>query len=306
MKAIKESRRLGKKADSSKLVSKQIRTLVGTVSLVGLQKVRAENVAKSPLTIRAKENRAKGIITTRPAPITQPSIISKAKIISTKLKTAPSSITGTVSKSLSSAAIAQRNITRLKTQTKQRIKLAQTPIVRQIIQQQTRQRLRVLQRTLQQLRQQQRVRQLARAKVIAKPKLKFPLVPPILIGGKKKIVKKKPVGEPTGKFDVFTRKGGKFRRINKKPLTKSQAQDLGAFRTSQTLRRSFKIVKSTRAGTGTIKDKLKGFFAKNKDIFRPAKRNGNILVEKTKFALSTGREKTDIQKARRLAKRRKK
>ncbi len=130
-------------------------------------------------------------------------------------------------------------------------------------------------------------------------------IPPILLrtrGVPKRIRVRTLVTGRIPKFDVFTRKKGKFLLINKKPLKRTSALDFGASHVARTLRASFFIQPSTRKGLGKVKSGIKGFLNKNANQFRPAKSKAlkGALVEKRKFRLDSSRERRKIQEARKM------
>jgi hypothetical protein len=106
------------------------------------------------------------------------------------------------------------------------------------------------------------------------------------------------------KFDVFTRKKGKFTRISKKPLSRSDALDFGAHHVDTTLRASFLIKPSSRKGIGKIKPRIKGSFSKNIPELRAARsaKLRGALVEKRRFRLDSKSEVGDIKRAKRISK----
>ncbi len=107
-----------------------------------------------------------------------------------------------------------------------------------------------------------------------------------------------------GGFDALTRRFGKIVRINRRPLRRQDARDLGAHRAGTSLRASFIVRRSKLGGKlGKIPKEITGFLKKNRQQFRPAKSKAlaGFLVERRKFRLDSGREKADIKQARRRA-----
>ncbi len=125
---------------------------------------------------------------------------------------------------------------------------------------------------------------------------------PITKEGKKKPLKKTPLGM-MGSFDVFSKKKGKLFRVSKKPFqTRSGARDFGASHVSRTLRASFMVKSSGRANPRKVKPKLRGFFERHRGEFRPSKVNKKIFVEIKQFRLNTKSEVKSIQKAKSIKK----
>lgn len=119
--------------------------------------------------------------------------------------------------------------------------------------------------------------------------------------GKRKRIKTS-ITRKIPKFDVFTYKRGKVKRISSKPFTsKKSALDFGAFQTSKTLRASFFVKPSKRKTVQNIPPSIRGFFGRSSSQFRPSKnpRRTNVFVEKRKFRLNSPSELREIKISRR-------
>jgi len=99
-------------------------------------------------------------------------------------------------------------------------------------------------------------------------------------------------------FDVYVKREGKWIKISRKSLTRTQALKLGAQRVRRTLAASFKIVESPRKTT----KKTKGFFKPSPTVFRSYKivkgrkvPLANTYIQKASKRLSTRGEVKEIQ-----------
>lgn len=91
-------------------------------------------------------------------------------------------------------------------------------------------------------------------------------------------------------YQAQVRRKGKFITLNETPLTKKQAERLARTVTDKTSVRSYRIKKTDRPADKELR--VLGRTQSKK--FRPSKSNKNILVEKSKFAIDTRGEKTQI------------
>jgi hypothetical protein len=126
----------------------------------------------------------------------------------------------------------------------------------------------------------------------------------------KKIIKLKKKKKVEKGFNVFARplkkrkkqKRPKLLKINKKPLRKSRARDLGSFAVDKSLARTFKTKRSKKKPTGRLpKGVPRGYFSRNRKKFRDfrivkGKRKPlkNIFIEKKGRLLDTKPEKKGI------------
>ena len=148
-------------------------------------------------------------------------------------------------------------------------------------------------------------------KIIPVPKLKLKPV-------KKKIKVKKKLPFPISKqgYNVFGKpiKQKKFRRLNKVPLTKAKAKDLGAWLTDHSLARTFKLKQTNKEAQ---KPKLKvpaSYFSKTKHKFRDFRKvkgekiplKNKWIEKKGKFLLDTRAERNKITLLAKLSKLKKK
>ena len=176
-------------------------------------------------------------------------------------------------------------------------------------------------RTAQRTRQAQKLR-LKQSSKLRTTKIKKPVTPniPTRFRGfkipkfefpKRKIIKKSSIKRRKlmSKFDVYARPVGskKFRKINYKGLTKSKAQDLGAYAVDNSLSRTFKVVPKGSKVKNSIRKPVNkplkvaaGYYNKIKKKLRPYRiikgRRKPILsrIEKNKYLLDTSREKRKI------------
>lgn len=93
-------------------------------------------------------------------------------------------------------------------------------------------------------------------------------------------------------FDVITYRGGKPVVLGRN-LPKGKALKLGVDETSGSLRASFKL----QAGGQTSEEDID--FTVPGNIFRPGKRDASRFVQREQFRLSSGRERGEIQSAKR-------
>ena len=144
--------------------------------------------------------------------------------------------------------------------------------------------------------------------------IKKPPIRPFPVGTKSRRLKRTTKKQKL--FDVYARpvKGKKFRKINFQSLTKSRANDYGAFAVDNSLSRTFKVVrKGSKVKNATTKPVNKplnvpvGYYSRSKPKFR----NYRIIkgkrkliqsqIEKTKHLLDTSREKRKITLAKLLS-----
>ena len=163
-----------------------------------------------------------------------------------------------------------------------------------------------------QFRVAQRVALRPRARLITRvrvrPRVKAKLRPIIIPIPAPQLVSIQTIASLKGPFNIVARRRGKIVKLNRFPLTGSQALALGGFKVDNAAIRSFAIVKTT-GKTRTIK--VPRFNAKK---FRRPVGNTKLqkffLVEKTKFAIDTRGEKREITrkglKALRLRRKRRK
>jgi len=206
-----------------------------------------------------------------------------------------------------------------RTRTAQRTIQVQSPRTRTA--QRTRQAQSPRTRTAQRTRQAQKLR-LKQSSKLRTTKIKKPVTPniPTRFRGfkipkfefpKRKIIKKSSIKRRKlmSKFDVYARPVGskKFRKINYKGLTKSKAQDLGAYAVDNSLSRTFKVVPKGSKVKNSIRKPVNkplkvaaGYYNKIKKKLRPYRiikgRRKPILsrIEKNKYLLDTSREKRKI------------
>lgn len=122
--------------------------------------------------------------------------------------------------------------------------------------------------------------------VIKYPISKVPIVTryPVSVVPKKIIYPSKGNMRVKG-FDVYVRKQGKFKRINKGALSREEAINFGAVRVGNTASATFKIKVSELAGTETFKQKgfMRDFYSKN-----------NMFIEKRERRIKSSGELTEI------------
>ena len=106
---------------------------------------------------------------------------------------------------------------------------------------------------------------------------------------RKKIAKKK-----TG-YDIFGKVKGKFLKLNKIPLSKQNALDLGSLGIDNTTARTFKISRAKRVKKlGKVDKNVKGYFKRNRKKFRAFKiRKGKGIRIKQKFIEKKGKPLID-------------
>lgn len=204
-----------------------------------------------------------------------------------------------------------RTLLSLKTLSKQK----QTELTRTRIESLTNQREELLsrQRSLQileqklELQQKRRQRQIKRTSRLTfplpSPKLKpiVPFIPPLIgPGKKKKLFFEFPKLQREG-FNVFVKQKGKFKKVNVKPLKRSDALSLGAFVADKSLAASFKIGKAKKDAKKPLLQFPKRHYTRNLIKFRRAKKNKKTIVEKKRYRLDSVNEVKKIQAARLLA-----
>jgi len=143
---------------------------------------------------------------------------------------------------------------------------------------------------------------------------KFPLVPPPLISKRKK--KKRRVRRRPKKkigYKPFVKSKGKFRSVNKKPLSKTRAKDRGSFVTDRTVSATFKIKGVGRKKKlGNLPKKQRGYFSRTRRKFKGYKivkkkrvQLKNKFIERRKARIDTRGEKRGLTVARLLKQERK-
>ena len=132
----------------------------------------------------------------------------------------------------------------------------------------------------------------------------------IRFGVSKQIKKRKP-RKPIPTFNVLGKSGKKFVKLNKVPLTRSDALSRGTFAIDHSTSKQFKIIPAgRRKKTGNIGKKEKNYFNRAGFKLREFKVKGGRkfaikpkYIEKRKFAIDTRGEKAGLSLAR-LAKQR--
>lgn len=166
----------------------------------------------------------------------------------------------------------------------------------------------------QKLNQQLRTSLISRIRITALPKprtaRRIILIPP-LFGGKKPVkFKKGPLApKDVPGFNVLAKPKGKkkFMRINKVPITKAKALNLGGFITDHSLGATFKISKTNKVAQ---KPKLRvptRYFSRNDPKFRTFKKRkgkkiqlSSTFIEKRRHRLDTASEVKKITVAKKL------
>ena len=128
---------------------------------------------------------------------------------------------------------------------------------------------------------------------------------------KKRIMRKKKT-KPQQVFDVFGKSRGKFVKLSRTPLTKTDALSKGAFAIDKTTARTFKIVPAGKAKkTGKLLKGERGYFRRTRKKLRAVKiRKGKKFaikrkfIEKRKYAIDTKSEKKGLTIAKLLKQRR--
>ena len=137
-----------------------------------------------------------------------------------------------------------------------------------------------------------------------KPKKRRPKKPGILIGIKrkpKKIKRKEKLG-----FDILAKSRGRFVKLNKIPLSRSDALSRGAYAIDHSTARTTKILPGKRVKRlGTVKLKEKGYFTKNRVKLRShrivkgkKKPLRNAYIERRKHGIDTRGEKKGLSLAK--------
>lgn len=140
---------------------------------------------------------------------------------------------------------------------------------------------------------------------------KIPRFPFLIPGGKKKRMKELIPGKKSKYFDVFAKpikKGNRYIKVNKSPLSFNQARDLRNYITDTSLSRRAQVLPSrNKPGRMTI-NFPKGYAAKTRFKFRDYRIvNGRkiplpkgTLIETNRHLLDTNQEKQRIDLARRI------
>lgn len=110
---------------------------------------------------------------------------------------------------------------------------------------------------------------------------------------------------PQKGFNVQVRRRGKFSQINKNPLSKNRARDLGAFAVDKSLGRSFRLSSTNKGAKKSVFKFPPNYFANTSRKYRFAKKDKSIFVERSRFALDSSQEKKNIRVAKLLARIRK-
>ncbi len=104
-------------------------------------------------------------------------------------------------------------------------------------------------------------------------------------------------------FDIYGKSGKKFYKLNKKPLSKKDARDRGAFAIDNTTSKTLKLIPKGRVRKlGTIKNKEKGYFGRRQKKFRDFKiKKGRTIrlrrayIEKRRFGIDTRGEVNQLR-----------
>lgn len=118
---------------------------------------------------------------------------------------------------------------------------------------------------------------------------------------RKKIVSQNQIG-----YNVFGKSGGRFIKLNRLPLTRSDALSRGAYAVDNSTARTTKISPAIRTKKlGSIKQKEKGYYPRVTKKFRGYRIKNRIrkglvrtVIEKRKFAIDTKGEKKQLSLAR--------
>jgi len=139
------------------------------------------------------------------------------------------------------------------------------------------------------------------------PRPPFTPPPPLIPGLEKFGARVKPIGIPKKQFgyNVFAKQRGKFIRLNKVPLTKEKALDLGSFVADKSLSAAFKINKTKKIAQKPVRKVPIKYFNRNVEKFRSFKIRRkkeigltNIFIEKRGKRLDSYSEVKKIQAAR--------
>ena len=106
--------------------------------------------------------------------------------------------------------------------------------------------------------------------------------------------------------DVYGKDKGRRIKLNKKPLSLTDAKNRGAYAIDHTTSKTLKIVpRGKRKDLGKITKKEKGYYSKNKHKFREKKirkkkgiKTPNRFIEKRKYGIDTPGEKKQLSLAR--------
>lgn len=222
----------------------------------------------------------------------------------------------TLERNLSANLSRQKNLSRNLSLLRSRLESAVTTLQKESLKSQQKNLLKLSSLLKTQQRQLQRQRsgikqRLRRPRRLRKPKPKLkipPFFPKLKREVKKKVIKKKVVKKPVGLgWHTFGLSKGKRLRLNKVPLKKSKAKDLGAWLIDTSTSRTFHIKKAKKSFQKPKTKIPSAYFSKTRAKYRPFKiRKGKKIptplkwIEKTGHAIDTIQEKRQLSLARRL------